>query len=481
MARHTLVVSDLHLADAEPPHPHNPLWKRFKRRKYFIDREFRSFLEFARNEIKEPIELVLNGDIFDFDSVMSLPGYDERSGLGIHVGWLESRRGLNAEEPKSIYKIRVILTDHAVWIQALRDFLLEGHRLVFVIGNHDMELHWPGVQRAILEHFDLPDELATSIRFCEWFYLSNADTLIEHGNQYDAYCLSANPINPLIRKGRSVRVRIPFGNQAGKYMLNGMGLFNPHADSSFIKSSIWEYLIFFFKYVGRTQPLLVWTWFWSALVTLFYSISEGFLPAMTDPMTISDRVEKIAKKANATMPMVWSLKELHAHPAIFNPLKILRELWLDRAILFGFVFFVSFNIFSYLNVFIAVSIWWFFGPLLILLPSFIFYAKSIQSEVEVTQISAYYHAPLAAEIVNVKRVCQGHIHRARHALMPGSAFSHGIEYLNTGTWSPAYHDVECTQPYSQKCFVWIRPGAGERVAALYEWANGEATLVNRGT
>ena len=173
------------------------------------------------------------------------------------------------------------------------------------------------------------------MRFCEWFYISNSDTLVEHGNQYDPYCLSANPINPLIKKGKHAYVRIPFGNLAGKFMLNGMGLFNPHADSSYIKSSLWDYLVFYFKYILRVQPFLLWTWFWSALVTLIYSVGEGLLPAMTDPITLNARVEDIAQRANATPSMVWALKELHAHPAIFNPIKILRELWLDRAIFWG--------------------------------------------------------------------------------------------------------------------------------------------------
>jgi len=77
--RHTLILSDIHLSDAEPPHPHNPLWKRFKRPAHFVDRTFRRFLDWAWQQVgadpdaSEGPELVLNGDIFDFDSVMKLP------------------------------------------------------------------------------------------------------------------------------------------------------------------------------------------------------------------------------------------------------------------------------------------------------------------------------------------------------------------------------------------------------------------------
>jgi hypothetical protein len=54
------------------------------------------------------------------------------------------------------------------------------------------------------------------------------------------------------------------------------------------------------------------------------------------------------------------------------------------------------------------------------------------------------------------------------------AGENGVEYLNTGTWSNAYRDVECTQPYGSKCFAWIKPGPdGKRVAELYVWKDGE--------
>ena len=401
---------------------------------------------------------------------MKLPNAQEAANWpDLHLSWLERKRGLASEELKSRYKMKAILDDHPVFIEAVRNFILRGNRVVFIAGNHDMELAWPSVRQDVIDRLNLPPEFRERVRVCEWFYISNGDTLIEHGNQYDPYCLSANPINPLIRKGKRIYVRIPFGNLAGKFMVNGMGLFNPHADSSYIKSSVWEYGVFYFKYVLRTQPLLVWTWFWSAMVTMGYSVGEGLLPAMTDPLTVNSRVEDIAKRANATTSMVWALKDLHAHPAIFNPIKILRELWLDRAILLAFIFFFSFNVFSYLHLFIGASPLWFVIPLVLLMPAFIFYARSVESDVGATLRAQYELAPHAAKITGVTRVVQGHVHLARHT------YTEGIEYMNTGTWSPAYRDVECTQPYGHKCFSWIRPGNdGARKGELYEWVNGAA-------
>lgn len=475
-AENTIIVSDIHLADAEPPHPSNPLWKRFKRPELFIDSHFRSFLLSIRASLKNtssPIELVLNGDTFDFDSVMKLP---EK----MHLTWLEKKRGLNSEEQKSRFKIRTILNDHPIWVQAMRDFISEGHRVIFVFGNHDIELHWPSVQQELLDHLCANLESRERIRFCEWFYISNRDTLIEHGNQYDAYSLCANPINPLIRKGSKVFVRIPFGNLAGKYMLNGMGLMNPHADSSFIKSTVWEYMIFYYRYIMKTQPLILFTWFWSATVTLIHSVSEGLLPAMTDPLTVDSRIEGISARANATTRMIWGLRELHAHPAIFRPWEILKELWLDRAFILILMLFVSFQFFSVATFFTRPSYLWFLVPLTALMPVFIFYSRSVQSQVAATLSAAQRNARLAARITRVSRVVHGHTHLETHDWISGP--NENIEYLNTGTWSPAFEDVECTRPYGKKCFAWLRPsrtGPGnEREAVLMEWNQGNAILLH---
>lgn len=464
-ASHTIVLSDIHLADAEPPHPRNPLWKSFKRPKHFVDASFRRFLEKIHRDVPGPIELVLNGDIFDFDSVIALP-----ASAGYPISWLERIRGLSSEEPKSLFKMGIIIRDHPTWFDGLADFLRAGHRAVFVIGNHDMELHWPSVRQAVVDRLGLGAEAESRVRFCEWFYVSNADTLVEHGNQYDPYSLSANPIHPMIRKGHRIAVRIPFGNLAGRYMLNGMGLFNPHATSSYIRSSFADYLEFFYRYVLRTQPFLMWTYLWSAVVTLVFSVAEGLLPALNDPLTVDARVKDIASRANTATGTVWSLKEMHAHPAIFNPLKVLRELWLDRVVLLGFVFFLSFQVFTFVNVIFPVSLWWFVAPLLLLFPAFIFYARSVTSEVAESERNAFRLSPVSARIAGVGRVVQGHTHLERHTTIQG------VEYLNTGTWSPAFHDVECTQPYGRKCFAWIHPRPddpkGPRIADLFEWKDG---------
>ena len=196
---HTFVVSDMHLTEAHEPDEVRPLWMAYKRRDFFIDEEFAAFLDHVEQKADGPIELILNGDIFDFDSVMAVPSKDR------HIEWLERARGLGSEEWKSQFKMRAIIDDHPRWFEALGAFVARGHKAVFVIGNHDVELYWPSVQRMICEALGAPyplnigdEDQGEPVVFCNWFYLSGGDTYVSHGHQYDPNCVVRDPIDPLI-------------------------------------------------------------------------------------------------------------------------------------------------------------------------------------------------------------------------------------------------------------------------------------------
>ena len=71
---HTAIISDLHLCEAEPVNPRFPLWKKYKTKEFFYDHVIEDFLKHIESIAHgQPIELILNGDIFDFDSVVSTP------------------------------------------------------------------------------------------------------------------------------------------------------------------------------------------------------------------------------------------------------------------------------------------------------------------------------------------------------------------------------------------------------------------------
>lgn len=459
---YTAIISDLHLCEEQIPEPRRPLWKRYKSRDFFFDAEFEVFL----NQIQEkaggqPVELVLNGDIFDFDSIMSLPDSPT-----FRISWAERIRGLNAEEDKSAFKMSKIIEDHPLWFSSLREFLLRGNQAIFIFGNHDVELHFPLVQQEILKALNLPEEKKSHVRFNEWFYISNQDTLIEHSNQYDPYCVCQDPLHPFVLKYNRVAVRLAFGNLAGRYLINGMGYFNPHSDSNFIMSAT-EYFRFFRKYLLTTQPLIMWTWFWGSIVTLYQSFVDRLLPEIRDPLTLEDRIEDIARKANATPRIVRELRELTAYPATSSPITIARELWLDRAFLVLIALVSILQLFVYVKLVYSISLFWIFLPLFIFVPFFIFYAKSVRPSTAAYKEPKEHILQLTSQIARVKRVVYGHTHIVRHEMIED------VEHLNCGTWSPAFSDVECTKPIGRKTYVWIEPGPEGRQAQLLEFDGGK--------
>ncbi len=468
-AEHTIIVSDLHLTEVEEPDPDQPLWMRHKHRDLIIDDCFARFLAFQKERLPGPIELVLNGDVFDFDAVLSVPAVP-----AFHVSWLERRRGLAPEQAKSLHKIQVILRDHARFIQALREWMLEGHRLVIVVGNHDVELLWRDVQLELLAALDLPAGLRRQVRICPWFYISNGDTLVEHGSQYDAYCVCPDPLHPTIRVGGRELMRVPFGDLAGRLMLNGMGLFNPYVESTFIKP-LHEYVVFFFRDLARVQPLLGWTWLWSAVFTLVLTLRDGFRPAVRDPFTLERRENQAAESANASAGMLRALRQLRVHGAVFKPWMILRELWLDRALILAIIVFTSFQAVGFLNLFGPVSPWWALLIFVGLLPPFALYARSVRSDVTNANRVLKRRIPQALRITGTRRAVIGHTHEEGH-LMRG-----GVELLNTGTWSAAFEDAACTRPFGRKCYAWVQPdpaGGEGRVAQLYEWRDPGTELLS---
>ncbi len=441
----TAIISDLHLTEAEPVRPKKPYWKKYKSKEFFFDTDFSAFLLHLNHKAKgEKVELILNGDIFDFDSIMQLPDYPD-----YQIRWIEKLCGLYPRPERSAFKMEVILKEHPIFFQSLRDFILRGNEVVFIIGNHDAEMHFFEVQDLLKSRLDLPVEMENQFRICSWFYVSNNDTLVEHGHQYDPYCVFEDPINPVAYGENFKTLRLPFGDMTCRYMLNGMGYFNPHVDSNYIMDFA-GYIRFFLKYVIKTQPLLAWTWFWRSVYTLWLLLYERFsFKKKAMGILLNNRISEIAKTSQAQPLQIYQLNDLAVLPASHSPFALLQELWLDRAFIvligLGFVF----EIFLLIRQVYEISFYWSFLPLLTFLPFFIFYSQSVVSKVADFKEPDDLALVSVGQIFLVDRVVHGHTHEIKHD------YRGAVEYLNSGTWSPAFIDVECTQKIETKTFVWI--------------------------
>ena len=278
MTHNYLVVSDLHLS--EGVHPISG--KLSRNEDFFHDDAFASFLAYhlglgrsdeAADHYRRPWKLIINGDIFDFLQVTSLPEEGDElqavTGKRTYADLTENERlyGLGTTAPETIWKLNRIKAGHALFFRALGWFLAANpeNELILIKGNHDVELFWPAVQRRMREliaeayaawrqnaasqrpdhplwydnafpaELDLGD-LASRVRFPPWFHHEPGLLYIEHGNQYDPANAFVDVLKPILpddedRPEHEQRVALPSGSLFVRYLFNQVEDVHPFADN----------------------------------------------------------------------------------------------------------------------------------------------------------------------------------------------------------------------------------------------------------
>ena len=215
-----LVVSDLHLGASLRA----PLNGAALRRVVLVDRELERFvnhhLEHRPGEHSDgQWTLVLNGDTFDFMHMDLRPDTE---------GWLERDEatfGLEYTSPRARWKLATMARYHRRTFKALGRFVAAGHRLVFVVGNHDADLHFPGVRLELIEHLSSHVEagqresVRAGVKIARWFYFEPGQFYVEHGHRFDPYTTFDDPIVPRAF-GRAMHLATSFTHLASRYFAN---------------------------------------------------------------------------------------------------------------------------------------------------------------------------------------------------------------------------------------------------------------------
>ncbi|MCG3172180.1 MAG: hypothetical protein GMKNLPBB_00326 [Myxococcota bacterium] len=149
-----------------------------------------------------PWKLILNGDIIDFPAITARP-----RGADAHTLTSEEREfGPSSRESSALFKLRLVMKHHHRVFRELARFVLAGNELVYIRGNHDVEMYWPslkqafadGLVRLALEESSSADEeaLRRRIGFRDWFYHEPGLIYVEHGQQYDEYTSFDSQLEP---------------------------------------------------------------------------------------------------------------------------------------------------------------------------------------------------------------------------------------------------------------------------------------------
>ncbi len=460
--RRYLVVSDLHLCDVED---HSDGWKAYKASRHVFDEALDGLVVDALDGLSPDgrFTLILNGDILDFDLVEAVPADPP---WPVHP--TERLRSLHANSAKSAWKCRRILDHHPVFTATLARVLCRGHSVVYVMGNHDREFHFPEVQQVFIDA--LTDAVKAgggtcaprSIRFEPWFYFRAGELYAEHGNQYDYYTSFRWLLNPLVRTGGEDRLALPMGNLSNRYLLSRMGFFNPHA-TDFILNAF-AYLSHWLRHYAFSRRSLVGSWLWGSLVVMQRLLRQK-KALRKAPEGYDLRLDAVAKAQGLSRTAVTRLAGLQRSPITGRFYRIVREFWIDRlaiAVLMvgGTVALALVPIALWIKLVVPLAIF----PLV-----FFIYERAVQGEdVFTVERQMPRFAARIADLLPVRLVTMGHTHLP--VLIP---LARGVVFANTGTWASVARADGGGEPPGFRNYLWADfDGEGEPRLSLGSFGPG---------
>jgi UDP-2,3-diacylglucosamine pyrophosphatase LpxH len=447
MGNRYLVVSDLHLADIED---HVDGWKSYKSSRYVFDDEFerlvQRFIDGAGGG--DRLTLVLNGDIFDFDVVTAVP---ERPPWPVRG--FERRRGLDATAEKSAWKLERVLGDHPRFIATLGGFVAHGHELVFVMGNHDREFHFPEVQRAFVAALErwAADEgrslAAGSIRFRPWFHYVPGEIYVEHGHQYDMYTTFRHQLWPTVmRRGRPT-LALPMGNLSNRYLMTRMGFFNPHATDYIL--NLYRYVAHWLRHYAFSRRNLALNWLWGSLVVMVMLLRNK-RQLHPPPPEHAERLAGIGREFELELTDLQALGQLQRKPITSRLFRLFRELWFDRVLIAvlmcgGTVALALLPVPLWVQLMVPLSTF----PLLY----FIYEQFAAGETVFTVEQEIPERARAVARVLPARIVTFGHTHKPR--LIP---LAESLTFVDTGTWAPVMRPKRRSE---------LRPGLRNYLVAAF--------------
>jgi UDP-2,3-diacylglucosamine pyrophosphatase LpxH len=202
-----LLLSDVHLGSDIVPHLRPWALTSWLLEEPEVDARLVSLLAHYRRE-RDPQRLwrlIIAGDFLDLvgvslaaapDAVRTPPTAEEQ----LH--------GLGSAPDHVVRKVKAIAARHPRVFRALMQFVADGHSLVIVRGNHDIELYWRSAQRALVDAIvqharpSQRAELAARIAIRPWFYAVEGLLYVEHGHEFDAMCSYGDPLSSTCTRDR---------------------------------------------------------------------------------------------------------------------------------------------------------------------------------------------------------------------------------------------------------------------------------------
>lgn len=332
-----LVISDIHLGEdvlQEGPE-HLSAYIRV------LNRELAEFVQAHRESGRSGRRwhLVINGDMFDFVKVSVAPETPEEE---TYQAW--SRR-LNANETISeskqtvLFKLRRMLEIHRPLFKELARFVLEGHRITMIEGNHDAEFFFDEVKSTVRDFIiDLAERvhrendgteldrqlLMERIAFRSWFIASSGRYHIEHGHQYDQYCSFEYNLQPVEREDI---IAVPMSHRVMPYFSDLLGDFSTHGVDKWTLGQ-------WFRFLFSLGPRMIWvlaTTYAAAMKEVLQGSGAKRREALKAAAEAHrQRLESLARETEYGYQTLSNLERLRATPAEYSVWKMMHVFYIDR-------------------------------------------------------------------------------------------------------------------------------------------------------
>lgn len=257
--RELVIVSDLHLSQGR-----TPMGTYGGTENFYSDESFERFLAYVNARLaakgKRKGILVINGDFIDFLRVISVPRgeheYQEWQGMLRRIGITdksiddlkksispkERDLGLKTDDYKSVWKLAVAVRGHAVMFDALARWIGDGHSLIVLKGNHDLEWYWLAVRNflrltiadrlsSITRASRLSDSLSAVLSRCTFIDTAcviDKEVYLEHGHRYDKF---TRVLGSPTWGEHNAELNLPFGSFFNRYLINKIELVYPFLDN----------------------------------------------------------------------------------------------------------------------------------------------------------------------------------------------------------------------------------------------------------
>jgi len=444
---HYLVISDLHLGE--------DVGSSFRTTES-LEEALVSFLDHHRTH-GGPWRLVINGDMLEMVGVVMLP-HEVPEPLDEALHPHDRRYGVGGRQQSATVKMRAMIAHHAVVFRALGRFVGAGHQLAIVIGNHDIELHWPSVQAAFTEGvvqgflFDVPEGDAEAVRdrvcFYDWFLYDPGVVWIEHGNQYDPYCSFRHPLAPAID---AVEVDPNIGGLLMRYVGSQFG----DEVHEIVHKGTAAYLRLWVSRGPRQMYGLLLAYF-DMCRRLFEHRAVERAGREAHARQVEERVEALAASSGLGRDTLEQLCALWEPPVADRFGRLFRGLMVDRVTLLITIppaFMLLLLAPASMRSSLALTL----APLVVVLALL----SMMRRDPSDPRPAMSQQAAAVRAILDVPYVVMGHSHDPVHEIGED-----GGAYLNTGTWAPR------GDPRKTFTHVRIEHTPDGAVAALRQWRHG---------